>query len=75
MHALLKAHTVDLCSHILLLMHIAYKEKITSLLFGGLITKLVAHFEVPPRPTEPSITPQGAVYKRTVSKSMAQVAA
>jgi hypothetical protein len=75
MHAFVKGHTMDNFSLIIHVIHLASLEKITSLSFGSLITRLTPHCKVSPRPTKPSITILSAINKGTITKSVAQVVA
>lgn len=64
---------ICLCTHAVVQMIEAYRDKSTSLPYAGLITKLLKHLELPIPNSEPIQVPQGYFGKVTVQKSESQL--
>jgi hypothetical protein len=73
MFAMIACVPIDFCSHAILVMIDTFHDKVTSLPFAGLITKIAKHKKVPIPISEPCQTPLGFFSKSTVQKSHPQI--
>lgn len=73
MFAMIDGVPIDFCSHAIFVMIDTFHDKVTSLPFAGLITKIAKHKKVSISTSEPCQTPLGFLNKSTVQKSLAQI--